>query len=130
MVQDGQLVPPLEMVVRGTVAMVEAIAHGVAHDMRIPLQVDESIAQLDTLRQYGILPGAQRAGYLRLQLLPGDRTLVTLWIDEPGDEGDKVVFTAFTNALARQLARLDFFEAPGVPKAPIGFRHAERPKRP
>lgn len=127
---DAPLAPPLEMVVRGSTGMVEAILRGVAYDMRLPIQVDESIGQTEFLRQFGILPEAQRAGYARLQALPGERTLVTLWIDEPEDQRDVAVFSAFATALVRQLARLDFLEAPGVEKAPIGFRRAERPNRP
>lgn len=126
---DELLLPPMELVLRGSVGMTESIILGVAYDMRIPLQGDETMPQTDHLRQFGIAPLAQRAGYVRLQSLPGDRTLVTLWPDEPGNDTDIAVFSAFTSALAKQLARLDFYDLPGVEKTALGFRHAERPSR-
>ena len=130
MTEEHELIPPLEMTVRGTPEMVEAIVIGVAYDMRVPIELDDATPQLRFFRQLGMAPKAQRAGFVRLQAIPNDRTLVTLWVDQADDETDVAIFSAFTTALAKQLARLDFVDAAGIPKAPLGFRRLERPQRP
>ncbi|MHB1130987.1 MAG: hypothetical protein ACYC4L_01180 [Chloroflexota bacterium] len=123
---EEDLIPPLEVTVRGILPMAESLIIGVTYDLKIPVDLDDSITQTKFIAQYALGSREQRIGFVRLQSLPDERTLVTLWYDDPHSDEDLRSFTAFSGFLVRQFGRLGFLDPAGVVKSPLGFHRLER----
>ncbi len=116
---------PTEAILAGTPIMLDSIVWTVANGIGLSTIAEPGCPNSGEFRQIFVgknvrFAGGRPLGRVRLQGLPGERTLLRLWAWEEAEDAEE--FRSFCNAFLLELARLGFLEVPEVPRESLGFR--------
>ncbi|TAK33479.1 MAG: hypothetical protein EPO21_12955 [Chloroflexota bacterium] len=114
--------------VAGNPEMLESAAWALARDAGCDLLPDPDAPETDHFRECSLLFDDESFGRLRVQELPNQQCLLTVWRAPNMAADSQELFNTFCSALATKLLRLGFAKDPSAqPKEPIGF-HPQRLK--
>lgn len=126
--EDIGLGLPRQLICRGNPVMVETIVWASASDSGLAIEAGRKFPRTDFFRHIAVgtpepTVGIMDLGWVRLQGLPQERTLITLSYYEKNKSKS---FDDFCCSFIRELGRLGFVDLPEAPRDPLGFRPSGR----